>query len=139
MDYLYMAVPFISWFIAGLCKFFFNSYIHRKLAFNLIGYGGMPSNHSAIVSSIAAYIGFVDGINNPVFGLAVANAFIIMLDANSLRRQVGRHAAAINILLADDPKFIKLRERMGHSVSEIFIGMLVGISVAFLVFKISSQ
>ena len=137
MDYLYVVVPFAAWFFAGVCKVVLNTIIARKLAFDLIGYGGMPSNHSAIVSGSAAYIAFVDGISTPIFSLAVTNAFIIMLDANSLRRQVGRQAAAINTILAGDPKFIKLRERVGHSVFEILMGIIVGITVAFVVFKMS--
>jgi acid phosphatase family membrane protein YuiD len=129
MDYSYLVVPFLSWFVAGICKFIINSLRSRQAAFDQIGYGGMPSNHSAIISSIAALIALKEGVNNPLFGLAIANAFIIMLDANSLRVSVGRHAAAINKLTYGK---LDLRERMGHSKTEIVAGIFIGCSVAFL-------
>jgi uncharacterized protein len=129
VDYSYLVVPFLSWFVAGVLKFIINSFTSRRFAFDLIGYGGMPSNHSAIISSIAALIAFKEGVNTPLFGLAIANAFIIMLDANSLRIAVGRHAVAINKLTCGE---LNLRERMGHSKMEIFAGILTGCTVAYL-------
>ena len=58
MDFSYLLTPFLTWFVIGVLKFTINSIRAKKLAFGLIGYGGMPSNHSAIVSSIAALIAF---------------------------------------------------------------------------------
>jgi acid phosphatase family membrane protein YuiD len=132
-DYVYLFTPFLAWLIAGIVKFLINSIKSRRLAFDLIGYGGMPSNHSAIVCSIVALIAYKEGINNPAFGVAVALAFIVMLDASSLRRQVGKHAASINTLNriahSDLPL---LRERMGHTRMEIFSGALLGLIVGYL-------
>jgi acid phosphatase family membrane protein YuiD len=130
MDFSYPLTPFLAWLIAGLSKFIINSIKAKQLTFSLIGYGGLPSNHSAIVSSIAALIVFKDGVETPAFGVAITLAFIVILDANSLRGQVGKHAATINKLASDDPKHIILRERIGHSRLEIVAGILVGISVA---------
>jgi uncharacterized protein len=56
-------------------------------------------------------------------------AFIVMLDANSLRRQVGKHAVAINNLAAGASDHQTLRERMGHTRLEIAAGVAVGIAV----------
>jgi acid phosphatase family membrane protein YuiD len=123
----YACTPFIAWLIAGCLKFIVNSLKARKLAFGLIGYGGLPSNHSAIVTSTATLIALNEGINHPAFGVAVTLAFIIMLDASSLRREVGKHAAKINQLSRTEPT---LRERMGHTPFEILAGIVVGISVA---------
>jgi acid phosphatase family membrane protein YuiD len=131
-QYLYLLTPFAAWLAAGILKFLINSLRAKRLAFNLIGYGGLPSNHSAIVSSIAALIGFKDGVNTPAFGVAIALAFIVILDASSLRRQVGKHAAAINQLSlhAEIIQEKILRERMGHSLIEILAGITVGCVVA---------
>ena len=54
MDFSYFSTPFLAWLLAGILKFVFNSIKSRKLALGLIGYGGLPSNHSAIVSSMGA-------------------------------------------------------------------------------------
>lgn len=131
MDISYTVTPFLAWLVAGGLKFLINSIRAGKLAFGLIGYGGLPSNHSAIVSSVAAIIALKEGVSHPAFGVAVGLAFIVILDASSLRRQIGRHAVVINQLaefqrIATPP----LRERMGHTSLEVFAGVLTGILVA---------
>lgn len=130
MDYSYALTPFLAWAVAGILKFAINSIKAKQLAFGLIGYGGLPSNHSAIVSSMAMLIALKEGADHPAFGVAITLAFIVMLDANSLRRAVGKHAAAINQLAATGPQHTRLRERMGHTHLEIAAGILVGVAVA---------
>jgi acid phosphatase family membrane protein YuiD len=134
-EYAYFLTPFFAWLVAGCLKFLINCIRAKRLAFDLIGYGGFPSNHSAIVSSMAALIAFRDGINTPAFGVAIALAFIVILDASSLRRQVGKHAAEINQLnhVGGRTSATLLRERMGHTRLEIFSGILVGVAVGFVV------
>ena len=138
MDISYALTPFLAWLVAGCMKFAINSIKAKRLAFGLIGYGGLPSNHSAIVSSMAALIAFKEGIAHPAFGVAVTLAFIVILDANSLRRQVGKHAAAINALAAGAASHQTLRERMGHTRVEIAAGVVVGIAVAAVLGKLPS-
>ncbi len=130
LDIAYLVTPFCAWLCAGCIKFAVNSLRARRLAFDLIGYGGMPSNHSAIVASMVALIALREGIAEPAFGVAITLAFIVLLDANSLRRQVGLHAQAINeVRPAGQP----LRERMGHSRLEILAGLIAGAMTAWLV------
>ena len=133
MDFSYALTPFLAWLVAGVMKFGINSLKAKQLAFGLIGYGGLPSNHSAIVSSMAALIALKEGVEHPAFGVAITLAFIVMLDASSLRRQVGRHAAAINALTVSSQRHHPLRERMGHTPVEIAAGVLVGVVVAAVV------
>ena len=130
MDLSFVLTPFLAWLVAGVSKFIINSVKARQLAFGLIGYGGLPSNHSAIVSSTAALIALKEGIGHPAFGVAITLAFIVMLDANSLRRQMGKHAEAINKLAEFASDHQELRERMGHTRLEIAAGIVVGIAVA---------
>lgn len=130
MDFSYLLTPFLAWLTAGVLKFIINSFKEKQLAFSLIGYGGLPSNHSAIVSSMAALIAIKEGIGHAAFGVAITVAFIVILDANSLRLQVGRHAVTINKLAAGASDHQALRERMGHTRLEIAAGIGVGIVVA---------
>ncbi len=132
MDFSYLITPFFTWLVAGSTKFLVNSMKARRLAFDQVGYGGMPSTHSAIVSSMAALIAFREGTAHPAFGVAVTLAFVVMLDANSLRRQIGRQAEAINRLNADTA----LRERVGHTPPQIAAGIVVGIASAWLVTRL---
>jgi acid phosphatase family membrane protein YuiD len=135
MDYSYLVTPLLAWLVAGSLKFLINSIRTKQLAFGLIGYGGLPSTHSAIVSSTAALVAFREGLDHPAFGVAVALLFIVILDAGSLRRQVGQHAAHINQLLGADAQ-PRLRERMGHSRLEIAAGLITGIVVAAFVVRV---
>lgn len=130
MDFSYALTPFLAWLVAGVSKFIINSIKAKQLAFGFVGYGGLPSNHSAIVGSMAALIALKEGIGHPAFGVAITLAFIVMLDANCLRRQVGKHAVAINKLAAGASDYQALRERMGHTRLEIAAGIAVGIAVA---------
>lgn len=134
LDISYGLTPFFAWLLAGCSKFAINSLRARRLAFDLIGYGGMPSNHSAIVCSMAVLIALREGVAHPAFGVAVTLAFIVLLDANSLRKQVGLHAQAINALSTEGQN-APLRERMGHSRSEILAGLLAGSAAAWLVWR----
>jgi acid phosphatase family membrane protein YuiD len=139
MDITYAVTPFLAWLTAGCLKFLINSLKARRWAFGQIGYGGLPSNHSAIVASTAALIALREGIGHPAFGVAVTLAFIVMMDASSLRRQVGRQAEAINRLNAAStgPDQPPLRERMGHTKIEMLAGIFVGVVVAVLVQGVS--
>lgn len=139
MDYSYAATPFLAWLVAGILKFAINSLVSRKLAFGLIGYGGLPSNHSAIVSSMGALIALREGIGHSAFGVAITLAFIVILDASSLRRQVGKQAAAINKFSGKAGHREALRERMGHSPIEIAAGIAVGVVIAALMNMLSSR
>jgi acid phosphatase family membrane protein YuiD len=135
MDYSYLLTPFVAWLVAGSLKFAINSLRAGKLAFGLIGYGGLPSNHSTIVSSMAALIAFKEGIQHPAFGVAIALAFIVLLDANSLRRQIGKQAQAINQLAREGntAQASPLRERIGHTKLELAAGIVVGVLVACVI------
>ena len=130
MDLSYLITPFFTWLVAGCAKFAINTLRAKRLAFDLIGYGGMPSNHSSIVSSAAAIIAFNEGFQEPALVVALALAFIVILDANSLRQQVGKHAKAINVLNKDKVEK-PLRERMGHTRLEILAGIVTGIASAW--------
>lgn len=133
MDVTYLITPMLAWLVAGTLKFAINRWRSGEAAVKLIGYGGMPSNHSCIVSSMAVLIALREGIAHPAFGVALTLAVIVIMDAASLRRQIGLHARAIN-RLADGIKAQPLRERIGHSRAEIAGGVLTGCAVAAAVY-----
>lgn len=137
MNNIYLITPILTWLIVGFLKFFINSLKIKQFAFRLIGYGGMPSNHSAIVSSITSLIFFDKGVNDPAFGVALTLAFIVLLDAKSLRGEIGMHAKAINKINKSKNYKIILRERIGHSFIEIVSGCFVGAWVGFFIYKLA--
>lgn len=125
---IYLILPLFTWLVTGSSKFLINSAKEKRLAFDLIGYGGMPSNHSAIVSSITTLVALKEGIGSASFGIALSFSFIVLLDASSLRQQISKQAIQINRLsLSQDP----LRERIGHTKLEILAGLIIGSVCAF--------
>jgi acid phosphatase family membrane protein YuiD len=133
MDLAYLLTPVITWTAVGPIKFLINSARQRRWALNLVGNGGFPSNHSAVVSSVATLIALREGLGHPAFGVAVALCFIVIIDANSLRQHVGRQAAAINRLAKVDSAHTWLRERMGHTLVEIGGGLATGIAMGHII------
>jgi acid phosphatase family membrane protein YuiD len=133
MEIIYLVTPVLTWMVVGPIKFLISSVRLRRWAFDLVGNGGFPSNHSAVVSSMATLIALREGMGHPAFGVAVTLAFIVMIDANSLRQHVGRHAVALNRLHDGKTEYVVLRERMGHTKVEILGGILTGIGMGFLI------
>jgi len=103
----------------------------------LVSTGGMPSAHSALVCALATSIGITEGFTSPITVLAVAFAAVTMFDAAVVRRAAGQQARILNQIL--DEIVIKhhlserrLKELLGHTRLEVFMGMLVGICCAAL-------
>lgn len=104
----------------------------------LLRAGGMPSSHSALVTAVAHGTGLVYGFDSPQFALGVVLAMIVIYDATGIRRQAGRHAEIINALMRDlleghQLRQDRLREVLGHSPLEAFVGMVLGLVVAQVV------
>jgi acid phosphatase family membrane protein YuiD len=136
MEIIYLVTPVLTWMVVGPIKFLISSVRYRRWAFDLVGNGGFPSNHSAVVSSMATLIALREGMGHPAFGVAVTLAFIVMIDANSLRQHVGRHAVTLNRLNEGKQDYVILRERMGHTRFEIAGGILTGIGMGFLIYTV---
>jgi acid phosphatase family membrane protein YuiD len=138
MDFAYLITPVLTWMVVGPIKFLINSARQRRWAFNLVGNGGFPSNHSSVVMAMVTLIGLREGIGHPAFGVAMTLACIVMIDANSLRQHVGRQAATINSLALETAGHKVLRERMGHTLVEIGGGIVTGIGMGYLIHSIFS-
>jgi uncharacterized protein len=97
--------------------------------------GGMPSSHSALVCSAMLSVGLFNGFGTPAFALAVALAMVVVYDAAGVRREAGKHAERINILIEElfsgQPISEKqLKEVIGHTPTEVIAGVLLGIATA---------
>lgn len=130
---IYILLPFAAWIIAGSCKFAVNSFRHGAEAKALIGYGGFPSTHSTVLSSVVFFAGFQTGWQSSIFTLGLGALVILVIDAHGLRRKVGEQAAVLNRLQQKvDPEHVTpLRERMGHSWLEIGGGLALGVLLAW--------
>jgi uncharacterized protein len=108
---------------------------------NLMAYGGMPSAHSALVTSLATVIGFQEGLNSSAFALSFFFAIIVITDAIGFRGYLTEHSKAINKLIIDLPdeleyKYKTLNERISHTMSQVIAGVLTGFILTYLLLQI---
>ncbi|MEG0178329.1 MAG: divergent PAP2 family protein [Oscillospiraceae bacterium] len=139
-----LSVSLLSWLIAQICKTIINFIKVGKFdPERLIGAGGMPSAHSALVCSMFIATAKKMGINSPAFAFAFILAAIVMYDAMGVRRAAGEQAKVLNIMVSDwmneddDNSFPsnikKLKEKVGHTPFEVLSGALLGILIAVII------
>ena len=135
----YIYVPVLLWFGIQLFKLIYDLVTTRKFNFKrIIGAGGMPSSHSAVVTSIATLMGKEYGVNSPIFALALIFALVVMYDACGVRRAAGKQAKVLNSIvntpgLSNLQVQERLQEALGHTPIQVFVGSLIGLVVALIV------
>jgi hypothetical protein len=122
----------IAWAIAQLSKPLIH-YVHsRRLNLRyFVTAGGMPSSHSAVVVALATRVGIETGLSSVPFALAAVFAAVVMYDAAGVRRAVSLQARVLNRMLtemieAQHFNEARLRELIGHTPFEVFVGALLG-------------
>ena len=131
--------PCAAWTVAQSIKMLVAFRRTLRLDFRfLASTGGMPSAHSAMVSGLATAVGLTAGFGSPVFAVALAFALVVMFDASTVRRAAGLQARLLNEMVDELFKSHhfsehKLKELLGHTRLEVFMGMLVGVFTAMLV------
>lgn len=131
-----------SWLIAQLVKALIYAIINKEFDFHrLFGDGGMPSGHSATVTSLAVMSALVYGTNSFPFAISVIFAIIVCHDAMGVRRETGKQAIVINeivksfsVLTSNELPNIKLKEFVGHTPIQVLAGMVVGVADAFAMY-----
>ena len=136
---LTLVLPFIAWVSAQLLKMLGGYFREKRLDWGFfIRSGGMPSAHTALVTSLATTVGFLEGFNSVLFGVSVVFALIVMYDAAGVRRSVSKQSVILNRILQElkerRPKDIEhdVRQLIGHTPVQVFYGALVGLSVALI-------
>lgn len=132
----------LGWFLGQIIKVPVEYLRHKRWDWTLVlSAGGMPSSHSALMTSVTTSIGLNVGWGSPIFALALAVTAIIVYDATGVRRQAGFHAERINEILREllhlkrleEDQVSYLREIIGHTPGEAIAGVFFGIMIAILV------
>jgi acid phosphatase family membrane protein YuiD len=135
-----LMAAFISVIAAQMIKVPIYLITHRSWNFKLgFSTGGMPSSHSAAVSSLTAAVGITDGVSSSAFAIAAVVSAITMYDAAGIRRHAGFHASLINRIARklavtdkDHTPHVELKELLGHRPVEVLAGAVFGIVVSFI-------
>ena len=128
-----LIIPLCVWFFIQIFKFLTDFVVNKKINLKrLMGAGGMPSSHSAVVAGLATLVGKYEGVDSPIFAVAFIMAFVVMYDACGVRRAAGKQAELLNKLV-ETPGLTgvqvseKLVEVLGHTPTQVFVGALIGV------------
>ena len=131
-----------SWTVAQVLKVIINAIINKELSIErLFGDGGMPSGHSATVTSMATVTALIYGLGSFEFAVTAILAIIVCHDAMGVRQETGKQAVILNELIeafealskADLPE-VKLKEFVGHTPIQVAVGIALGIANAFAMY-----
>lgn len=131
-----LVVSLIACFLSQGIKVIIDVIIHRKFSFRVfVSTGGMPSAHSALVGALATAVGQAKGWSSSEFAIAALFAVIVMYDAAGVRQAAGKQARILNqimdeILSDKDFNEERLKELLGHTPFQVFVGLALGITVS---------
>ena len=87
----FLLVSLSSWFLAQVIKTVLYAVEIKKLDITrLFGDGGMPSGHSATVTSLATFCGLQFGFGSFQFAVTAILAIIVCHDAMGVRLETGK-------------------------------------------------
>ncbi len=134
----YIYVPVLLWFSIQCFKVIYDLVTTKKFNFKrIIGAGGMPSSHTAIVVSLTTLIGKNVGVETPLFALSLIVSLVVMYDAAGVRRAAGKQATLLNKIV-QTPGLTglevqeKLVEVLGHTPLQVVVGAIIGIIVGLI-------
>lgn len=132
----------VGWGAAQVLKTIIYALMHHTLDLTRIfGDGGMPSGHSATVSSLATAAALVYGLGSFEFAMAFIFAIVVCKDAMGVRLETGRQAViindiveAFNSLASEKLPEAKLKEFVGHTPLQVIAGILLGVANTFIMY-----
>lgn len=134
----YIYIPLLVWFFIQTYKVIYELITTKKFNFKrIIGAGGMPSSHSAVVMTITTLIGKYEGVETSLFALSSIFAMVVMYDAAGVRRAAGKQAHLLNKII-ETPGLtnVQVQERLvevlGHTPLQVIIGAIIGIVVGVI-------
>lgn len=137
IDYKFLIIPITAWATVQIFKFLADAFKNRKINFRrLVETGGMPSSHSATVTSLMTAVGISEGFSSSIFAVAFVFSIIVMYDAAGVRRAAGKQASILNQLINSKQVHVdtneKLKELLGHTPVQVIVGAIYGVIVGII-------
>ena len=142
----FLVTGIFAWAVAQVLKTFIHWYIYKKFdLLRLFGDGGMPSGHSATVTSLAVFSALAFGGDSFEFAVTAILAIVVCHDAMGVRLETGKQAIVLNELVKsfnihtsqELSEEVKLKEFVGHTPLQVIAGILLGaITAVFTYFVI---
>jgi len=134
----------IASLVSVLCAQFIKPFIEliqdgKFNPFRMLDTGGMPSSHTAMVTTLTVGVGIYRGVDSVLFGITLIFSLYFVFEATGLRQEVGNQARVLNEIIEKAGKTHhidshELRELIGHTWIEVLGGFAVGLVVALLFF-----
>jgi len=130
--YLVFLIPITVGILTQMIKFTLYTFKHGWNIEYAFTHGHMPSAHTSLVISLLVTMAKFEGVNSSAFALSAVLSFIVIDDAARIRMYLGDQGRYLNMLVdqlkgeIDESKFPRLKERVGHRVSEILGGAFIG-------------
>lgn len=132
-------IPAITWAFVQSVKVISDLIIHKKFNIKRFwGSGGMPSSHSAFVTSLTTVAALSEGLDSLIFAVCFIFSLVVMYDAAGVRRAAGKQAKVLNQIIESKGDINiqeKLIELLGHTPIEVFVGAIVGIISATILYN----
>lgn len=129
----YIIFPIITAILSQTIKVIIETIKSKKLDIVRFfdGMGGMPSTHSALVTSITTLIYLDYGLTSPLFSITLIFSLIVIYDSMGIRYESGNQARILNKAFGTN-----LKERLGHRPIETLVGVIFGITTTLLLVEI---
>ncbi len=140
-NYNLIIVTIISIIFTQVIKVLNYYIVHKKINFTrFVETGGMPSSHSSASSTLATLVALRNGVTSTSFAIILFITTFIMYEAAGVRRSAGQQAKILNDIMDDlySHKPIsdnKLKELLGHTPTEVILGSMLGIVIAFAFYR----
>jgi acid phosphatase family membrane protein YuiD len=113
---------------------------HRLNMVRILDNGGMPSSHTALVTTLTVGVAIYAGVDSSLFSVTLVFSLYFVFEAAGLRQEVGKQARVLNDLV-DELRAThhidrsRLKELVGHTWAEVFGGLLLGLLLAYLFYR----
>lgn len=151
-------IPFIVWWLIQSIKAIIDAFLQQTFTRDFLwNPWGFPSVHSGIAASVSTLMFFIYGRESAPFAISITFSFLFWYDAANIRYEAGQHATFLNTLSeelheltwdhthCDIPKnthhhthSYNLKERLGHTVTEVLWGILIWIILTRLILSFVS-
>jgi len=135
-DWAVFLIPIFVGAVTQALKFGMFSLKHGWNPGYALTHGHMPSAHTAFIVSLVTSVGWYEDMDSGAFAVAVILAIIVIDDAVRLRMYMGDQGRYLNMLIRrlpiDKKKFPRLKERIGHRLSEVIVGGIFGFALTIL-------
>lgn len=142
IQYKIFLIPVVVGAVTQVVKFVNYSLKHGWNMQYAFTHGHMPSAHTAFIISMLTSVGILDddGLKSGAFAVAVILTIIVIDDAVRLRMYMGDQGRYLNMLVrqlpVDEKNYPRLKERVGHKISEVIAGGIFGFILTIILINL---